>query len=303
MRVFLTGATGFIGARIVPRLIAAGHEVLGLARSEAAARDLEAAGARAHRGTLEDAASIAAGAAAADATIHTAFDHDFSRFPESCEKDGRVIAAMAQALAGSGKPLIVTSGVHLGHVRDGEPAIESAVDWNHPNPRIRTERAAAEAAGAGVSVAVVRLPQVHDPVKQGLISPYVDLCRTTGVAAYVGDGANRWSAAHVDDVARLYVLALDRHEPGARYHAVAEEGVPMRAIAETVARGLGIPARSIDPAEVPAQFGWLALFAGADMTASSAWTRATLGWEPTGPDLLTDLRAMDYGMAGPGENA
>ena len=294
MRVFLTGATGFIGSRIVSELIAAGHRVLGLTRSEAGARWLEAAGADAHRGTLDDPGSLAAGAAQAEAVIHTAFDHDFSNFVANCEKDRRAIEAMGGVLAGSNRPLIVTSGTGMGGAEPGRPATEDVVDWHNPNPRIASERAAAAQAASGVSVAVVRLPQVHDTVKQGLITPAVAIARATGVSAYVGDGANRWPAAHVTDVARLYRLALERHEAGARYHAVAEEGIPVRRIAEVIGAGLGIPVVSLSPAEAAAHFGWLALFAGLDLPASSAWTRARLGWEPTGPGLIADLERMDY---------
>jgi nucleoside-diphosphate-sugar epimerase len=297
MRIFLTGATGFIGSRIVPELLGAGHGVLGLTRSDAGARWLESVGAEVHRGTLEDPDSVARGAVQADAVIHTAFDHDFSHFVENCEKDRRVIGAMAAVLAGSDRPLIITSGTGLGGTAPGQPAVEQAVDWDHPNPRVASEQAGMEAAQKGVSVGVVRLPQVHDTEKQGLISPLIELSRAKGLSAYVGDGANRWPAAHVSDVARLYRLALEQHEAGARYHAVAEEGVPARAIAEVVGAGLGVPVRSLSPEEAAEHFGWLAMFTGLDMLASSAWTRAKLGWAPTGPSLLTDLQAMDYGAA------
>jgi len=294
MRVFLTGATGFIGSRIVPELLARGHQVLGLTRSEEGARALEAAGAEPVHGTLEDPAGLARGAATADAVIHTAFDHDFSRFAENCEKDRRVIAALGAALAGSDRPFIITSGTAIGSTGHGELAVETAVDLSHPNPRIASEQEGAALLDKGVSVAVMRLPQVHDTRRQGLISPFIDMARQQGVVAYVGDGANRWAAAHVGDVARLYALALDGHEAGARYHAVDEEGVAMRAVAETIGRGLGLPVRSIAPDAASDALGWLAMFAGLDMPASSAWTRAKLGWQPAGPGLLEDLAAMDY---------
>jgi nucleoside-diphosphate-sugar epimerase len=297
MRVFLTGATGFIGSRIVPELLGAGHQVLGLTRSDAGARWLQEAGAEAHLGTLEEPDSLAKGAEQADAVIHTAFDHDFSHFAENCEKDRRVIGAMAAALTGSDRPLIITSGVGIGSVGHGQPAVEQAVDWDHPNPRVASERAGVEAADKGISVAVVRLPQVHDTQKQGLITPFIGISRSKGVAAYVGDGASRWPAVHVTDVVRLYRLALEQHEAGARYHAVAEEGVPSRAVAEVVGAGLGVPVKSLSPAEAAEHFGWFAMFASLDMPASSAWTRARLGWEPTGPGLIADLKAMDYGAA------
>ena len=297
MRVFLTGATGFIGSRIVPELIAAGHQVLGLTRSEAGARALAEAGATPFRGTLEEPDSLARGAAEADAVIHTAFDHDFSRFFENCAKDARAIAAMGAALAGSGRPLIITSGVGMGSVGPGKPTLEAAVDWDHPLPRSASERAGVEAGAKGASVAVVRLPQVHDTRKQGLISPYIQIARAKGFCGYIGEGANRWPAAPVADVARLYVLALERHEAGARYHAVAEEGVPVREIAEAVGAGLGVPVRSLATEGAADYFGWLAPFAGLDMPASSRRTRERLGWTPTGPSLIADLRAMDYSAA------
>lgn len=294
MRVFLTGATGFIGSRVLPELLAAGHQVLGLARTEAAAAALAAAGAQAHRGTLEDPASLQAGAAQADAVIHTAFDHDFSNFVANCEKDRRVIAAMGAALAGSDRPFLITSGTGIGQPEDHGPAREDLFNPAHPNPRIASEHAGQALLEAGIDLRVMRLPQVHDTRRQGLISPYVELARATGTVAYVGSGANRWPAAHVSDVARAYVLALDRGTRGARYHAVAEEGVSARAIAEVVAAGLKLPLRSLTPEEAGPHFGWFAMFAALDMPAASAQTRAALGWQPTGPDLLSDLRAMDY---------
>ena len=298
MRVFLTGATGFIGSRIVSELIAAGHQVLGLTRSDAGARWLEQAGAEVHRGTLEDTDRLAAGAANADAVIHTAFDHDFSRFVENCEKDRRVIEAMAGALAGSDRPLIITSGTGMGSPGPGELAVETVFDRDNPNPRRLSELTGEAVAKRGVSVAVVRLPQVHDTAKQGLISPAIEIARQKGMSAYVGDGANRWPAAHVTDVARLYRLALDRHEPGARWHAVAEEGVPVRQIAEVIGAGLGVPVKSVSPDEAAEHFGWLGAFAGMDLPASSASTRDRLGWEPKGSGLIEDLRNMDYSSAG-----
>ena len=297
MRVFLTGATGFIGSRIVPELIAAGHQVLGLARSDAGARWLEKAGAEVHRGTLEDPASLASGAARADAVIHTAFDHDFSNFVANCDKDRRVIEAMGEVFAGSRRPFIITSGTGMGRSEPGQPATENVVDWNNPNPRIASERAGAEQAARGVSVAVVRLPQVHDTVRQGLITPAVEIARAKGVSAYVGEGANRWPAAHIADVARLYRLALERHEAGARYHAVAEDGVLVRQIAEVIGAGLGVAVVSLTPARAADHFGWLAPFAGLDLLASSVWTRERLGWEPTGPGLIADLERMNYSSA------
>jgi len=297
MRVFLTGATGFIGSRIVPELLAAGHQVLGLTRSNAGERTLAAMGAEAHRGDIEDLDSLREGAAGADAVIHTAFDHDFSNFIANCDKDRRVIAALGSALKGSDRPLVITSAVGMGSNGPGALATETTFDRDHPNPRIASELAGARLSEAGVNVSVVRLPQVHDTVKQGLISPLIELAREKGVSAYVSEGPTRWSAAPVTDVATLYRLALEKAAPGSRYNAVAEEGVPMRDIAKAIADGLGVPVVSLSPEEAAGHFGWLTLFAGADMAASSVWTRETLGWNPTGPDLLSDLRAMDYSRA------
>ena len=298
MRVFLTGATGFIGSRIVSELLHAGHRVVGLTRSEAGARWLEQTGAAAHRGTLEDPDSVARGAVQADAVIHTAFDHDFSRFNENCEKDRRVIEAIAGVLSGSDRPLIITSGTGMGSPGRGEPAIEAVLDRDNPNPRRLSELTGEEAARRGVSVAVVRLPQVHDTKKQGLISPLIQIARQTGVSAYVGDGANRWPAAHVADVARLYRLALEHHEPGARWHAVAEDGVPVREIAEAIGAGLGVPVRSLSAGEAAEHFGWLGAFVGMDLPASGTVTRDRLGWTPGGPGLIEDLHNMEYGAHG-----
>lgn len=292
MRVFLTGATGFIGSHIVPELLQSGHEVLGLTRSEDGARWLSEAGAQAHRGTLESPESIASGAEQADAVLHTAFDHDFARFVENCEKDRRVIEAIGSVLAGSSRPFIITSGTGMGSLKSGDVATEDVFDRNNPNPRRLSELTAEEVIQRGVSIAVVRLPQVHDTRKQGLVSPLIQIARQSGVSAYIGDGDNRWPAAHVSDVARLYRLALDHHETGRRWHASAEEGIPLRDIAQVIGDKLGVAVRAISPNDAAAHFGWLAALAGMDLPASSARTRAALGWEPAGPGLLEDLRAM-----------
>ncbi|HVU47175.1 MAG TPA: SDR family oxidoreductase [Terracidiphilus sp.] len=294
MRIFLTGATGFIGSAIVPELINAGHQVLGLTRSEAGAQALIAAGAEVHRGSLEDLESLCSGAAMSDGVIHCAFDHDFSNFMANCEKDRRAIEALGDALAASDRPLVITSGTGMGSSVPGQPATEEHFDANHPNPRKASEIAGASVAERGVNVSVVRLPQVHDTVKQGLISYAIAVAREKGVSAYVGDGLNRWPAAHVLDVARLYRLAIERAEAGARYHAVAEEGVPVRNIAEVIGRGLNVPVVSLTPEEATAHFGWLAMFAGMDLPASSAQTQERLGWRPVGPGLITDLEQMHY---------
>jgi nucleoside-diphosphate-sugar epimerase len=294
MRVFLTGATGFIGSAIVPELLGNGHQVIGMTRSDAGAAALVAAGAEVHRGTLEDPDSLRAGAVQSDAVIHTAFDHDFSNFVANCEKDRRAIEALGDALAGSDRPLLITSGTGPGNPAPGEPAREDVFNTDHPNPRMASELAGAAQLARGVNVVVMRLPQVHDPVKQGLVSPAIMIAKAKGVSAYVGNGGNRWPAAHVRDVARLYRLAIEKGEAGARYHAVTEEGVPMREIAETIGAGLGVPVVSLSPEAATEHFGWLAMFAAMDIPASSAWTRAQLGWTPAGPGLIADLEAMDY---------
>lgn len=294
MRVFLTGATGFIGSRITGELLSAGHEVLGLTRSASGAAALEAAGAVPHRGDVEDLDSLRAGAADSDAVIHTAFDHDFSRYAANCEKDRRAIAALGEALGRGDRPLIITSVTGIGSSAPGEPAIEDHLDLAHPIPRVASEQAGEALKAEGVNVITVRLPQVHDTVRQGLISPFIDIARERGVSAYLGEGANRFSAAHVSDVARLYRLALEKGQRNARYHAVAEEGVTLRAIAEVLGAGLGLPVVSIPADRAGDHFGYMATFAGLDLIASSASTRDRLGWTPEGPDLLSDLRAMDY---------
>ena len=294
MKVFVTGATGFIGSAVVPELLGAGRQVLGMTRSEAGAQALTAAGAEAHLGTLEDLDSLKRGAAASDAVIHLAFDHDFSHFAENCEKDRRAIEALGEALQGTDRPLLITSGVGMGSAVPGQPATEDVLNTSHPNPRTASEVLANEMTAAGISVSVVRLPQVHDIQKQGLITPLIAMTREKGRSAYVGDGTNRFSAAHVSDVARLYRLALEKHEAGARYNAVAEEGVPMRDIAEVIGRGLKVPVVSLSPEEAAAHFGWMSMFAGLDLSASSALTQERLDWHPTGPHLLSDLEQMNY---------
>jgi nucleoside-diphosphate-sugar epimerase len=298
MRIFLTGATGFIGSRIVPELLAAGHQVLGMTRSEQGARALAAAGAEVHHGQLEDLDSLRSGAAKADAVIHTAFDHDFSNFVANCAKDSQVIKALGSVLIGSSRPLLITSGTGMGSTMPGKPATEDVFNKAHPNPRSASEIAGEEMLAAGVAVSVMRLPQVHDTVKQGLVTPLIEVARAKGVSAYVGGGLSRFPAAHVLDVARLYRLAIEKCEPGARYHAVDEEGVAARDIAQAIGDGLGVPVKSISPNEAADHFGWLGAFVGLDMLSSSEWTRKVLGWEPSGPSLLDDLRQMDYSAAG-----
>ena len=294
MRIFLTGATGFIGSALVPELIKAGHEVIGMTRSDAGAQALIDAGAEVHRGTLEDTESLRSGAAKADGVIHTAFDHDFSRFVANCEKDKQAIAALGSALAGSDRPLIITSGTGMGSGEHGQLATEDVFNTSHPNPRIASELAGNALLEAGINVSVMRLPQVHNPFKQGLITPLVAIAREKGVSAYVGEGRNRWPAGHVSDAARLYRLALEKSKPGARYHAVGEEGISSREIAEALGRGLGLPTVSIAAEEAQAHFGWMGIFVGMDMPASSALTQARLDWHPTGPGLIADLNEARF---------
>jgi nucleoside-diphosphate-sugar epimerase len=290
MRVFVTGATGFIGSRVVPELIGAGHQVLGLARSHAGAQALAAAGAQVLHGDLDDLEGLRRGAAASDAVIHTAFIHDFSKFAESCETDKRAIETMGAVL--QGRPFIVSSGVGVAQGRvatENDPPLPASSAF----PRA-SEATAVALLERGVHAVVLRLPQVHDTVKQGLITSLVAIARAKGVSAYVGEGQNRWPAAHVLDAARLYRLALEKGTAGARYHAVAEEGVALRDIATALGRGLNVPVTSIPPEQAQEHFGFFGFFAGRDAPVSSAQTRKQLGWNPTGPALLTDLENMDY---------
>jgi nucleoside-diphosphate-sugar epimerase len=291
MRVFVTGATGFIGSALVPELIKAGHQVLGMARSDAGAKSLVDAGAQAHRGDLEDFASLRRGAEQSDGVIHLAFNHDFSKFVANCETDRRAIEALGAALAGSDRPLVVTSGT--GIVRAEGPATEEDAP-SSAIPRVASEQAAAVLAAQGLRVSVVRLPQVHDTVKQGLVTYRIAVAREKGVLAYVGDGLNRWPAVHLLDCAHLYRLALEKGKAGARYHAVAEAGVPLREMAEVIGRGMKLPVISISAEKAGEHFGWLAEFAGFDLPASSALTQERLGWRATGPGIISDLQNMHY---------
>jgi nucleoside-diphosphate-sugar epimerase len=296
MRVFLTGATGFIGSAIIPELLAAGHSVLGLSRSDAGAAALEAAGAEPHSGDLEDLDSLRKGAAASEGVIHCGFVHDFSKFVENSEIDRRAIEAMGEILAGTGRSLIVSGGIGPWG-KGGTPVTE---DDDHPpqgpTPRV-SEPAALAFVEKGVKASVVRLPQVHDTAKQGLVTMLIGIAREKGVSAYVGEGQGRWPAAHILDVAKLYQLALDKGEAGARYHAVGEEGVSLKAIAEAIGRGLKAPVVSLAPEDAAAHFGFFGGFVIADLSASSALTQQRLGWHPTGPGMIADLDNMNYEVA------
>ena len=294
MRIFLTGATGFVGSAIIPELLAAGHQVLGLTRSDQGAAALTAAGAEPHHGTLEDLDRLRAGAAATDGTIHCGFVHDFSDFAKSCETDRRAIAAMGSALAGTDRPFLVTSGV--AGLAPGRLGTEEDVPALDSSPRAASEGLALGYAAHGVRTGVIRLsPSTHgEGDHHGFLPINIRIAREKGFSAYIGDGANRWAGVHRLDAARLYRLALERGTAGARYHAVADEGVSTREIAEVIGRHLNLPVRSISAEEAKDHFGWFAFFFGMDLAASSALTRERLGWQPTRPGLLADLDGELY---------
>jgi nucleoside-diphosphate-sugar epimerase len=290
MRIFVTGATGFIGSAIVKDLIGAGHEVLGLSRSDAGAKSLEAAGAKVQRGDLENLESLRSGAATSDGVIHTAFIHDFSKMEENCKIDARAIEVLGETLAGSNRPLVVSSGLFLtpGRLTTEDDAIPA----NYPIPRV-SEKSALSTVSKGVRTSVIRLPQVHDTAKQGLVTYLIAMAREKGVSAYVGEGLNRWPAAHVLDVAVLYRLALEKAPAGAKYHAVDEEGVSLREIAEAIGRRLKIPVVSKSPEEAAAHFGWMGFFVQMDGPASSKLTQERLGWRPAQkPGMVEDLNNL-----------
>ena len=293
MQVFVTGATGWVGSAVVQELMAAGHRVLGLARSDHGADALKSTGALVHRGSLADLESLRSGARQADAVIHTAFNHDFSKFAENCAEDERAIEALGSVLEGSNRPLLVTSGVAL--LSPGRTATEAdAPPANSPIPR-KSEAAAEALVKRGVTASSIRLaPSVHGHGDHGFVPILIGIARQTGVSAYIGDGLNRWPAVHRLDAARLYRLALERGAKGERFHAVAEEGVPFLEIAEVIGRRLNIPVVSKSPAEAAQHFGWFAMFAGIDAPASAARTRAELGWKPEQPGLIADVDDPAY---------
>ena len=295
MRIFVTGATGFVGSAVVDELLAAGHKVLGLARDGAKADALKRKGADVLHGDLSDLARLADGARDCDAVIHTAFNHDFSRFAENCELDARAIGAMGQALDGTTRPLVATAGVAM-LASQGAVATEqdAPIPPSEAYPR-RSEAAIAALAARGIRASAVRLaPSVHGPGDHGFVPQLVQVARETGVSAYVGGGLNRWPAVHRLDAARMYRLAIEADAIDGRFHAVAEEGIPLRDIATLIGHHLGVPVVDISPNEAREHFGWLAGFASMDAPASSTWTRQRLGWHPRQPSLLDDIEHAGY---------
>ncbi|CAM3942128.1 SDR family oxidoreductase [Rahnella victoriana] len=294
MRVFVTGATGFVGSAVVQELLRAGHQVLGLARSDASAQALTDAGADVHRGSIEDPDSLTSGAAQADGVIHTAFIHDFSKFLENCEKDRRAIGALGAALKGTDKPLIVTSGTAL--VNTGRLATEKDLpDPQGQNPRVASDLAVVALAEQGVRVSLVRLPpSVHGAGDHGFVPMIIAMAREKGESAYPGEGENRWPAVHRFDAAKVFVLALEKGAQNAIYHANSEEGVPFREIATLIGKHLNLPVVSKNGQDLTAHFGWFTHFASLNNPTSSQITRDILGWTPAHPDLLTDINTAGY---------
>ncbi|KAK9385155.1 NAD dependent epimerase/dehydratase family protein [Lipomyces mesembrius] len=297
MRVFVTGATGFIGSAIVPELIGAGHEVLGLARSDAAAEALIAAGASVHRGSLSDLGSLRRGVAASDGVIHAAFIHNFDQYVAACETDRQVLETIGEAIAGSdrpNRPFVVTGGTFM--LPLGRLATEeSPCDRGSVSPRAASETVAMSFSSRGVRVSVVRLPpSVHGDGDHGFVPALINIARTKGISAYIGDGSNRWPAVHRLDAALLYRLALERAPSGSFLHGVADEGVTIRDIATVISKRLNVPLVAKSLEEASDHFGWMAMFIPHDNPTSSALTRELLGWQPVQPSLLSDLDRNEY---------
>jgi len=294
MRVFVTGATGFIGTELVKELIASGHQVRGLTRSDAGVEQLQAVGAEALRGDLTDLDSLRRGATGMDAVVNLAFNHDWSKWVQNAADEIKAIEALGSVLA-PGKLLVVTSGIGLTSGAQGSARKENDPPMDSPTIPRRPEQTARAVATKGVHVAIVRLPQVHDTRKQGLVTMLIQIARDKAASAYVGNGAARWAAAPLKDVARLYRLAVEKTGQGVTtYHAVDEAGVSLRDIAETLGKGLKLPVVSIPIEKAADHFGMFGHFATLDMPASSEWTRKTLQWEPNGPGLIEDLEDMKY---------
>jgi nucleoside-diphosphate-sugar epimerase len=294
MRVFVTGATGFIGTELVKELIKAGHQVRGLTRSDAGVEQLKAAGAEVHRGDLQDLDSLRSGATEMDAVVNLAFNHDWSKFAQNAQDEIKAIETLGSVM-GPGKLLVVTSAIGFTSGAPGQVRRETDPPTDSPTIPRRPEQAAQAVAAKGVRVAIVRLPQVHNTRKQGLVTLLIQIAREKGVSAYAGDGATRWAAGPLKDVAHLYRLAVEKTGPGVTtYHAVEEEGVSLRDIAETIGKGLKVAVVSIPAEKAGEHFGMFGHFATLDMPASSEWTRKTLGWEPTGTGLIEDLASMKY---------
>ena len=289
MKIFLTGGSGFVGSAVLSQLLSAGHQVLALARSNTSAEALRTAGAEVLTGDLNNLDTLRNGVEQSEGVVHIAFPSDFSRITASSAQDAKAIETMGSALEGSDRPLVITSVGIIGKPSPSQLAVETFLDRSNPNPMRMTEFAGADVADRGVNLSVVRLPQVHNTVRQGIPGMMRQLARDKKVSAYIGDGANRWAAAYLDDVALLYRLAVERKKPGSVYHAVGEEGVALKEIAEVIGAQLGVPVTSISIDEARSHFGPVAVLVGSDMSASNAITKEALGWNPVGPGLLRDL--------------